>query len=77
MAKKKAITTQVYELPKDEASRLKFVNGVKALAEECNATWLSGSVHNEIDYADLLTKELGEHIGDMAVEEIRLEFERK
>ncbi|RMN21136.1 hypothetical protein ALQ64_02814 [Pseudomonas cannabina] len=73
---KSYISTQVYQLPDDEAARTRFLNGVKALAEESKATWVAGSVHNEIDYADLLGTELANHVGEMAVEEIRLNFER-
>ncbi len=71
------ITTQVYELPADEAARKKFLDGVKALAGACGATWVSGSVHDEMAYADLLTEELAEHISGMGVEDIRQKFERQ
>lgn len=76
MSNKNAITTQVYELPEDPDARDKFVNGVKALADECKAVWVAGSHHNEIDYADLLAEKLSEHEGELAVEGIRQEFER-
>lgn len=71
-----AITTQVYALPADPDARDKFVNGVKALADECKAVWVAGSHHNEIDYADLLAEKLSELEGEMAVEGIRQDFER-
>ncbi len=71
------ITTQVFALPADQAARKKFLDGVKALADACGATWVSGSVHDEMGYADLLTEELSEHIGDMGVEDIRQKFERQ
>jgi hypothetical protein len=77
MANTKKISTQVYELPADQAARTKFLDGVKALADECKATWLAGSVHNEMDYADLLAEELTRHVGEQEVENIRQEFERK
>jgi hypothetical protein len=77
MKNAKAITTQVYELPSDEVARKSFLDGITALAEQFNAKWVAGSVHNEIDYADLLAQELTEHVGELAVENIRQEFERK
>jgi len=76
MTQAKKVTTQVYELPQDETARKKFLDGVKALADEHSATWVSGSVHNEMDYADLLADKLTEHVGDVAVEDIRQKFER-
>lgn len=76
MTKTNKITTQVYGLPLDDVARRKFLDGVKALADECNAIWVSGSVHDEMEYADLLAEKLTEHVGDMAVEGIRQDFER-
>lgn len=68
-------TTQVYQLSEDEAANTRFLNGISALAEECNAVWVSGSVHDEMAYADKLEEELTESIGDLAVEGIRQQFE--
>lgn len=76
-AKRNLITTQVYQLPEDDDARTRFTAGVIALAKECNATWVAGSVHNEMDYADLLGSELATHVGELGVEEIRLTFERQ
>lgn len=75
MIKTTKITTQVFELPADEAARSQFLKGIKALTDECNATWISGSVHNEIAYIETLEKELADHVGELGVEDIRREFE--
>ncbi len=77
MSTMKRVSTQVFELPTDDVSRRKFLDGVKALAAECGANWLAGSVHNEIAYADLLEKELAAHEGSEGVEAIRLQFEKE
>ncbi|MDO7927766.1 hypothetical protein Q6A51_13300 [Pseudomonas sp. KFB-139] len=71
------ITTQVFMLPDDEVARKKFLAEVNALASEYGAVWVSGSVYDEMAYADLLAEELSDHITDMAIEDIRHNFERK
>ncbi len=76
MANSEKSITQVYQLPSDDAARTKFLSGIKALAEECQATWVSGSVHNEILYVETLEAELAEHVGEQGVENIRQDFER-
>lgn len=73
---KKRVTTQVFALPENDADRAKFLDGVKALSEECKATWLAGSANNEMDYVEQLEKELADHIGDQGVEGIRQDFEK-
>ncbi|WP_219096251.1 hypothetical protein [Pseudomonas sp. UMAB-40] len=70
------ITTRVYQLPADDVARDKFVTGLKALEEECGVTFISGSMNDEMGYADLLATELAEHIGEMGVEDMRQKFER-
>jgi hypothetical protein len=72
----KNIATRVFELPEDDAARTKFLDGITALQKECKAVWVSGSVHDEMAYADKLEEELTERIGEQAVEEIRQQFER-
>jgi hypothetical protein len=69
------VTTRVYQLPADETARSKFVNGLKALEEECCVTFLAGSLNNEMTYIEMLEAELNEHIGENAVEDIRQKFE--
>ncbi|MGO4801168.1 hypothetical protein ACEN2T_17960 [Pseudomonas sp. W22_MBD1_FP4] len=71
------ISTKVFELPEDDTARTKFLDGIQTLLAECNAVEVSGSVHDEMAYADKLEEELTERIGDMAVESIRQEFERE
>lgn len=77
MTKAPKVTTQVYQLPADEAARAKFLDGIKSLAVECKATWVAGSVHDETAYVETLEKELTEHVGEQGVENIRREFERQ
>lgn len=77
MATKKKFSTQVYQMPTDPSASRYFLDGVKALAKECKAKWVSGSVHDEISYVESLETELKQHIGDFGVENIRHEFERK
>lgn len=72
----KRLITHVYELPADEAARKRFLDGVERLQAECSVKRPSSSANDEISYADLLSTELEEHIGDFAVERIRQDFER-
>lgn len=70
------VTTQVFELPENDQDRAKFLEGIKRLAEECKTTWISGSVHDEMAYADLLAEELTQEVGELAVEDLRQKFEK-
>lgn len=76
MANRNKFSTQVYQLPTDEADRIKFTSGVEAIAAECKATWVAGSVHDELSYVEILEKALTREIGDRAVEKIRQMYER-
>lgn len=77
MAKKSkaSFITEVYQLPRDDEARKKFTNGIKALADECQATWVAGSVSNEMDYVEMLENELSERYGQAFVEDLRQKFE--
>ncbi|MBF6615500.1 MAG: hypothetical protein ITG07_02120 [Candidimonas sp.] len=81
MAEKKVstpkVTTQVYQLPDDQAQRERFLEGIRELAAQTGAQWLAGSAHNEMEYVEALEKELGDELGDLVVEDFRLSFERK
>lgn len=70
------MATRVFQLPSDEALCKKFFDGLRALEKDCKAIEVGGSVHDEITYADLLEKELEEHIGDQGVENFRQDYER-
>lgn len=70
------VTTQVFELPENDQDRAKFLDGIKQLAEECKATWIAGSAHDEMAYAELLAEELTQEVGELAVEDLRQKFEK-
>ncbi|MDF9779052.1 hypothetical protein [Pseudomonas baetica] len=70
------LATRVFQLPEDEAKRTRFFEGLDALMVECDTSVIASSVHHEMDYADKLEEELKESLGDMAVENLRQEFER-
>jgi hypothetical protein len=70
------VATRVFQLPDDEAKRTRFLKGLDALMVECDTSVMASSVHHEMDYADKLEEELKESLGDMAVENLRQEFER-
>ncbi|MGK8437321.1 hypothetical protein ACRS3X_08235 [Ectopseudomonas hydrolytica] len=70
------VITQGYQLPADPVDRSKFLDGIKRLAEECKATWVAGSLHDEMAYADLLASELEQEVGDLKVGDLRQQFEK-
>lgn len=70
------VTTQVYQLPDEQAKCEQFLEGVRALVAETGAQFLAGSVNNEIDWAEILEHKLEDDLGDAAVESLRQSFER-
>lgn len=68
--------TRVYALPKNQEARSQFLEALNAVEKKFGIEMQSGSGHDEIDYADLLAKELEQYIGDRGVENIRQNFER-
>jgi ribonuclease HIII len=68
--------TRVYVLPKDQEARSQFLEALRAVEKQFGVEMQSGSAHDEIDYADLLAKELEQYVGDRGVENIRQNFER-
>ena len=74
---KPRVVTKLFRLPANEEDRTKFILGVAALAEECGAESLGGSVHNELDYVELLEAELEARMGERGVEGLRQRFEKQ
>ncbi|MGF6281918.1 hypothetical protein ABH908_000049 [Pseudomonas frederiksbergensis] len=70
------VATRIFQLSADEAKRTHFLKGLDALMAESDTSVIASSMHHEMDYADKLEAELTESRGDMAVEELRQEFER-
>lgn len=75
MARNATMITKVFKLPADSEKRLAFLEGVKALAEQCGVEETAGSSCDEMTYVERLEKELLEHISDSGIEDIRQEYE--
>lgn len=70
------VATRVFQLPHDEAKRTRFFEGLTKLMLECETSVIASSMHHEMGHADKLEEELKESLGDLAVEDLRQQFER-
>lgn len=77
MNKETPKVTRVYALPSDVTHRKAFLEGIRMLADQYQATQVAGSMHDEITYVEVLERELAEHLGVQGVEKIRLDYESR
>lgn len=69
--------TYVFQVPKAKGTPSPFFDELRDLMKKHKVEAVNQSTSDEMTYADELSAELAEHIGEMGVEDFRQKFERE